>query len=607
MASPVREAFPFTCLADHMLKVTFATMKAKPVWKGFRIVPGDIPNAGILFVDHERNRRSGHGGNTVTECRNGDIVSFYSNVSGCADAILGHSVAGWSEYRRSTDGGKTWGPAVVLDYSRRMWEGDELFSALVFASITAPDGTLIAILPRFVDRGWRRKWTPVYLLSHDHGQTWSEPRDVDPDAGVDELAVSFDACLVHQNSVFVMFSGGVGGMGPGPYSLYVSVDNGQTFQQRSRLPFDHSNYYGTIAVLDDGRLIAYSYPVKDAGMVRGFNQGDGSERTNEHHLHYTVSADAGRTWSPVQTTYFAKRLRNPQMSDKIGHYYFMHGRSGSHGAAPGNLVLYASRDGINWDEGVYLHTKVFDGGDKYSANEIIGKYDPSMPRRLLIQSSVVYDAHTSRVNERHWWIDHVEGTETDAPRCANLHAAVAEGDIEAVEGFLQTGAPVEERNVDGHTPLALAILGRHLAIARCLVQHGADFNARCKYGFTALHRAIRTEQPDLVAWLLGRGADMSAHELNGTFLPVLGCAAETGNLEIVRMLVERGADPEATDNDDATPVFLAAQYGRQAVAEYLVGLGVQTNRKDVFGRRPADVARVSGKQALADWLKNVVN
>ena len=85
--------------------------------KNFRVLPSDIPNDGILFVDHQKHGRSGHGGNCLTECINGDIVSFYSNVSG--ETYEGHGTAGWSEYRRSTDGGKTWGESVVLNFSKR--------------------------------------------------------------------------------------------------------------------------------------------------------------------------------------------------------------------------------------------------------------------------------------------------------------------------------------------------------------------------------------------------------------------------------------------------------------------------------------------------------
>lgn len=362
----------------------------------FRIVPSDIPNEGILFVDHQREGRSGHGGNTLTECANGDILSFYSNVSG--EVIKGHGTAGWSEFRRSTDGGRTWGPATVLDFSRRVWDAGQVNSALVFSVITAPDGTLIAIAVRFKGGAWRKELPPVYFLSHDHGHTWSEPRDVDPSAGVEDIAMTFDASWVHNGEVFVVFFGGSGD-GGGPYTLYVSSDNGRTFRKRSTLPFDKDNYYSTAAVLENGDFIVYSYV-----YPRKWRPAE------EHDLPYVISSDRGYTWSEVRTTYFAKRIRNPQLSEKVGDYYFIHGRSGSYGDAPGNFVLYASRDAIHWDEGRYLHRKIYPGGDKYSGNAVIGKSDPKQRNRLLIQSSIVYDADTSRVNERHWWIEEIAGT-----------------------------------------------------------------------------------------------------------------------------------------------------------------------------------------------------
>lgn len=565
----------------------------------YRVLPSDLPNSGILFVDHQAHGRSGHGGNTVTECRNGDLLAFYSNTSGCEDAIKGHSVAGWTEYRRSTDGGLSWGPPVVLEYSMRMWQGTEVFSALVFASITAPDGTVIAILPRFVDKGWRRKYTPVYLLSHDHGRTWSDPFEIDSSATVDDLAVSFDACFTHAGAVFIMFSGGIGGMGRGPYTLYVSEDNGRSFRKRSTLPFAHTNYYGTIARLDDSRIIAYSYPTKGAGMLTGFMQGDGSPLTNEHFLPYTLSEDGGLTWCDVRTTLFAKRLRNPQMSDKIGDYYFMHGRSGSYGALPGQyFVLYSSKDGINWDEGRYLNeitlASPFGGGDKYSGNEIVGKYDPSKPRRLLIQSSIAYDPHSSRVNERHWWIDRIAGEDPDASRLDTLHEAAAAGDAAEVERHVRVGAAMDGFDDNGHTALSLAIRGGHVEVVKWLVHNGADVNGRCKYGQTPLHHAVRQGSIDLVDWLLDHGAQIDAVEFSCTFLPVISCAAETGRIEILQRLLERGADLEATDNDEATPLFLAAQYGHGEVVAFLLRQGARNDRRDKFGRSPAEVAKIHG-------------
>ena len=46
--------------------------------KPFRVRPADIPNTGVLFVDRQKRNRSGHGHNSLAECRNGDIVAFYS-------------------------------------------------------------------------------------------------------------------------------------------------------------------------------------------------------------------------------------------------------------------------------------------------------------------------------------------------------------------------------------------------------------------------------------------------------------------------------------------------------------------------------------------------
>lgn len=366
----------------------------------FRVIPDGIPNPGILFVDHSQNGRSGHGGNCLTECHNGDILAFYSNVSG--DLQRGHGTFGWSEYRRSTDGGKSWGEPIELPYSRKMYDGDEVGSALVFGTTTAPNGTVMVFVSHFArDELWVKERQPVVLLSHDHGQTWGDPRPLDPEGTVEDAAMTFDAVVVHDGEIFAVFMGGSANYCPGPFNLYVSEDNGRTFRKRSELPFRHEYYYVTAGVLDNGNLIVYTYPYPGAAREK-------EASIEENNIPYVISSDRGHTWSEVKTTYFAKAIRNPQMSRKIGNLYFLHGRSGHYGQDKNNLVLYASRDGIHWDGGVYLYRKE-SGGDCYSGNEVIGKFDPSTPNRLLIQSSIGYQQNSSRVNEHHWFVTDIEG------------------------------------------------------------------------------------------------------------------------------------------------------------------------------------------------------
>lgn len=356
---------------------------------GYRIYPADVPNLGILYVDHQATGRSGHGGQAITECVNGDIIAFYSNVSGTVRR--GHAVAGWAEYRISEDGGATWSEPYVLEHSKAAWEDPESGPILVEEAMTAPNGTVVAIGRRFTDpKGY--KWgsrKPVYFLSYDHGRTWSEPREFDPGAEKWMLARD-EGSMLHDGKLFVLFHDR---FVPKPhvpkYRLYVSEDNGESFQKRSVLPLSEKQWYGTIGSLPNGDIIVYSYNNDDDGTV----------------LQYVTSSDDGGTWSEVKTTPFAKRLRNPQLSQRVGGLYFMHGRSGSFGPDPRHLVLYSSTDGINWDDGVYLNKGNTDDLDSYSTNEVIGKYDLYTPERLLIQSSIAYDEAGRRVNLHHWFVD----------------------------------------------------------------------------------------------------------------------------------------------------------------------------------------------------------
>ncbi|MFO7904065.1 MAG: sialidase family protein [Planctomycetota bacterium] len=370
--------------------------------KPFFVYPADIPNTGVLFVDRQKENRSGHGNNSISECRNGDIIAFYSVTGTGAENWNGHGVAGWSEYRRSSDGGVTWSDPVVFDYSKRMWDGSEVCSALVYSVITSPNGTLIATVIHYANEKWEKQRAPVYFLSEDHGHTWKGPHKFHESATVEDIAYTMNTSFVHDGEVFIVFRGGTSNMSPGgPQTLWVSDDNGKSFSQRSVLPFDDADYYWAAGALADGKIIVYTY---NAHHKR-------EDRTAEQNIPYVISRDGGRTWSDVQTARFAKGIRNMQLSGKLGELYFMHGRSGSYprdpvgdDPGPGNLVLYSSPDGIHWDEGILLMSRLQTpgGGDCYSANEIIGKYDPATPERLLIHADVSYSG--AKTNMHQWWV-----------------------------------------------------------------------------------------------------------------------------------------------------------------------------------------------------------
>ncbi len=371
----------------------------------YHLYPADLPNTGVLLVDQAKDGRSGHGGITLTECANGDILAFYSVA--WAETWSGHSVAGWSRYKRSTDGGQTWSDPVDFLPSKQIWDGREVFSGLVFSVLTAPNGTVVATVVRYANAWWEKQLPPVYYLSYDHGCTWEGPRNFDDAATVDDLSMTLSTHFVHNGNIFIVFRGGTSNMSPGGiHSLWVSEDNGETFQKRSTLPFEDADYYWAAAALEDGNIIVYTYNahhVEDPVKA-------------EKDIPYVISADGGHTWSGIQTAHFAKSIRNMQMSGNLGGYYYLHGRSGSYerpvtatDPGAGHFVLYRSKDGIHWDEGVVLMSRknTPGGADAYSSNEIIGKYDENRPERLMILVDFSYNG--PRTNMYYYLL----GTEDD--------------------------------------------------------------------------------------------------------------------------------------------------------------------------------------------------
>ena len=111
------------------------------------------------------------------------------------------------------------------------------------------------------------------------------------------------------------------------------------------------------------------------------------------------------------------------------------------------------------------------------------------------------------------------------------------------------------------------LLRGEVEVVRLLVEHGADVNAQDNDGYTALLAAAVS------------GAVSGA--MPGAVL--LG-PVELVKVEIVRLLVEHGADVNAQDNDGYTALLVAAMLGDVEVVRLLVEHGADVNAQDNDGR-----------------------
>lgn len=150
-----------------------------------------------------------------------------------------------------------------------------------------------------------------------------------------------------------------------------------------------------------------------------------------------------------------------------------------------------------------------------------------------------------------------------------LMVAAAGGHAALVDVLLAKGAAIGARNGRGETALMAAAGGYGSAqttIARRLLDAGAKLDARSDSGSTPLIRAAGSRN-DVLPLLLERGADVNATTKNGW--TALMVAAQVGNDDYVRALLARGANPRALNEDGEGAASLAAKGGHNRVLRTL--------------------------------------
>jgi len=153
--------------------------------------------------------------------------------------------------------------------------------------------------------------------------------------------------------------------------------------------------------------------------------------------------------------------------------------------------------------------------------------------------------------------------------------------------FIDPPSDVVDRRAKGQgreTALFKAVSRDHAKIVNLLLDRGAMPNTRNgEEGRTALHEACNRGRTDIVQVLLRKGALVTKTDLQGRTPLTEACLSrEADDKELVRMLLEAGADFDRFDPSTGSALRAATIKGRESIVRLLLGSKADPNKLNKF-------------------------
>ena len=135
------------------------------------------------------------------------------------------------------------------------------------------------------------------------------------------------------------------------------------------------------------------------------------------------------------------------------------------------------------------------------------------------------------------------------------------------------------------------------------LSEGININSRDKEGQSALMRASLFGHIEMVKLLLEKGADVKIKNTE-TQSTALMEAVAGNHPDVIRILTQNGADVNERDVLNRTPLHVACMWDFVEVADVLIELGAKTDLLDMNDLTPLMVAEQNGNTKTVEFLKN---
>lgn len=246
---------------------------------------------------------------------------------------------------------------------------------------------------------------------------------------------------------------------------------------------------------------------------------------------------------------------------------------------------------------LYLHIGPASCPPTFNHDAIVKRPTPRRPTHLLKRSSSSMGPVSHiRSHARQILTSQLPASTAVVPRWTALHSAAEQHQIETTADLVSSGASINAiSQYSGYTPLHAAIAHANSDIVQHLLDNGADPSITTRLGLNIIHLAVSSGNIKMVercielSQHIGSRDAIRAQSSNG--VTPLKMAVGAGDMEIVSLLLETGADPDenAGENLGDSHLYTAVLGNDMDLARILLVHGASPNLKGSGGLHPLHV------------------
>lgn len=177
--------------------------------------------------------------------------------------------------------------------------------------------------------------------------------------------------------------------------------------------------------------------------------------------------------------------------------------------------------------------------------------------------------------------------------------AVNDGNLQAATALLNQGLEPDTADANGNTALMIASRLGHKAVVALLIERKVNVAKRSPFGDTAVNLAALGGHVEIVRMLLDHGAELNP----ATGWSPLQYAAFENRAEMVKFLIQKGAQKDALAPNGYTALMLAARNGHIAAATALLHEDADLGIKGPAGETALSIATTRKDEEMIKLLK----